>query len=131
VIGLSALEEGLKTFEGVSMQAVRDKSIRLGDLFTAVVREAMGAAFDLACPADAHARGSQVSLRHPHGYALVQALIEAGVIGDFRAPDVARFGFTPLYLSYADVFEAGRRLKAVMDEERWRAPRFSERRAVT
>ena len=62
---------------------------------------------------------------------LVQALIEAGVVGDFRAPDVARFGFTPLYLSYSDVFEAGGRLKAVMDEGLWRAPRFSELRAVT
>jgi kynureninase len=131
VIGLAALEEGLKTFEGVSIQAVREKSLRLGDLFTAAARDAMGAAFELACPADAHVRGSQVSLRHPHGYAIVRALIEAGVIGDFRAPDVARFGFTPLYLSYADVFEAGRRLKTVMDEELWRAPRFSERRAVT
>ncbi len=131
VIGLAALEEGLKSFEGVSMAAVREKSIRLGELFIALAREAMGEAFDLACPADAQARGSQVSLRHPHGYALVQALIEAGVVGDFRAPDIARFGFTPLYLSFADVFEAGRRLKAVMDEERWTAPRFSERRAVT
>lgn len=131
VIGLAALEEGLKTFEGVSMQAVREKSIRLSELFLAVARDAMGADFALACPADAHDRGSQISLRHPHGYALVQALIEAGVVGDFRAPDVARFGFTPLYLSYSDVFEAGGRLKAVMDEQRWRAPRFHERKAVT
>jgi kynureninase len=131
VIGLAALEEGLKTFEGVSMEAVRKKSIRLGELFTDLAHEAMGSAFELACPTDARARGSQVSLRHPQGYAIVQALIEAGVVGDFRAPDVARFGFTPLYLSYADVFEAVRRLKTVMDEERWRAPRFSERRAVT
>ena len=131
VLGLTALEEGLKTFEGVSMAAVREKTIRLGELFETLAREAMGAAFDLASPADARTRGSQISLRHPHGYAIVQALIEAGVVGDFRAPDVARFGFTPLYLSYADVFEAGRRLKAVMNEEHWRAPRFSERRAVT
>jgi len=131
VLGLAALEEGLKTFEGVSMATVREKAIRLGELFTALAREAMGEAFELACPADPRARGSQMSLRHPHGYAIVRALIEDGVVGDFRAPDVARFGFTPLYLSYADVFEAGRRLKVVMGEARWRAPRFSERRAVT
>jgi len=131
VLGLAALEEGLKTFEGVSMQQLREKAIRQGDLFMALARDAMGGAFELASPTDADARGSQISLRHPHGYAMVQALIEAGVVGDFRAPDVARFGFTPLYLSYADVFEAGRRLKIVMDEERWRAPRFAQRRAVT
>ena len=131
VIGLAALEEGLKTFEGVSMQAVRRKSMRLGQLFAALAEAALGEAFDLACPADPEARGSQLSLRHPDGYAIVQALIEAGVVGDFRAPDVMRFGFAPLYLSYADVFEAGRRLAAVMAEQRWRAPRFAERRAVT
>lgn len=131
VIGLAALEEGLKTFDGVSLTSVREKSIRLAELFVALARDAMGPAFALASPADAAGRGSQVSLRHPDGYAIVQALIEAGVVGDFRDPDVARFGFTPLYLSFADVFEAGRRLKAVMQEERWRAPRFAERRAVT
>jgi kynureninase len=76
-------------------------------------------------------RGSQVSLSHPHGYAIMQALIEAGVVGDFRAPDVIRFGFTPLYLSYADVFEAGARFTAVMREERWRDPRHAVRRSVT
>jgi kynureninase len=131
VLGLAALEEGLKTFDDVSMTDVRAKSIRLGELFLALARNAMGEAFQLACPADPGLRGSQVALSHPDGYAIMQALIEAGVVGDFRAPDVMRFGFTPLYLSYADVFEAGRRLAGVMADERWRAPRFSARRAVT
>jgi len=131
VLGLAALEEGLKTFDGVSMAEVRNKSIRLGELFVALAQGALAADFALACPAEGAQRGSQVSLAHPHGYAVMQALIEAGVVGDFRAPDVMRFGFTPLYLSYADVFEAGRRLAEVMAEERWRAPRFAARRAVT
>lgn len=131
VIGLSALEEGLKTFEGVSMQDVRAKSIRLSELFLAQVAATAGDAFTLASPADPAARGSQAALSHPDGYAIVQALIEAGVVGDFRAPDILRFGFTPLYLSYADVWEAARRLGEVMASGRWREPRFSERRAVT
>ena len=131
VLGLTALEEGLKTFDGVSMAEIRAKSVRLGELFLVQARTALGPAFDLASPADPAGRGSQVSLRHPEGYAVVQALIEAGVVGDFRAPDVMRFGFAPLYLSYADVFEAGERLARVMGDEIWRAPRFAERRAVT
>jgi kynureninase len=72
-----------------------------------------------------------VALRHPDAYAIVQALIAAGVVGDFRAPDVARFGLTPLYLGYADLFEAVERLHTVMSEETWRAPRFNQRLAVT
>ncbi len=131
VIGLAALEEGLKTFEGVSTADIRAKSMRLSELFLLYAREALGADFALACPANPAERGSQVSLAHPHGYAIVQALIEAGVVGDFRAPDVMRFGFTPLYLSYADVFEAGRRLQGVMDSGVWREGRFAEVRAVT
>ena len=85
----------------------------------------------MVSPRDAELRGSQVSLRHKEAYRVMRALIDRGVIGDFRTPDVMRFGFTPLYLSYADVFEAGRRFKAVMDEGRWRDPRHSVRRAVT
>lgn len=131
VLGLVALEEGLKTFDGVSMSDVRAKSMRLSELFITLARDAMGEAFALASPTDPAARGSQLSFAHPHGYEIVQALIEAGVIGDFRAPDIMRFGFTPLYLSYADVFEAGRRLSEVMRTECWREPRFAERRAVT
>ena len=131
VIGLAALEEGLKTFDGVDMAAVREKSIKLGDLFIALVEARLPGVFDLACPRDAARRGSQVALRHPEAYAIVQALIAVGVVGDFRAPDVARFGLTPLYLGYADVFEAVERLHRVMSEATWREPRFSQRLAVT
>ena len=131
VLGLAALEEGLKTFDQVLVSDVRAKSIRLSELFLIMARDALGDEFELACPTDPGQRGSQVSLRHPSGYAIIQALIAAGVVGDFRAPDVMRFGFTPLYLSYADVWEAGRRFAEVVGSGVWREPRFSERRAVT
>ncbi len=131
VLGLAALEEGLKTFDGVDMAAVRKKSMRLGDLFIEQVEARLPGVFDVACPRDASGRGSQVSLRHPAAYAIVQALIAAGVVGDFRAPDVARFGLTPLYLGYADVFEAVERMVAVMTAKIWREPRFAARLAVT
>ena len=131
ILGLAALEEGVKTFDGVSMSELRAKSIRLSELFLILAREALGREFELASPANPAERGSQISLRHPHGYAMVQALIEAGVVGDFRAPDLMRFGFTPLYLSYADVWEVGRRFAEVVASGVWSAPRFNERRAVT
>ena len=76
-------------------------------------------------------RGSQVSLRHPQGYAMVQALIAAGVVGDFRAPDILRFGFTPLYLGYAEVADAARRLCTLVRTQAWRDERFNQRLAVT
>ncbi len=131
VIGLAALEEGLKTFEGVEMAAVREKSMRLGDLFIALVEASLPGVFALACPRVAAARGSQVSFRHPNAYAIVQALIAAGLVGDFRSPDVARFGLAPLYLGYTDVFEAVERICRVMKQESWREARFSQRLAVT
>jgi kynureninase len=72
-----------------------------------------------------------VSLAHPDGYAIMQALIERGVIGDFRAPDVLRFGLAPLYVRYVDVWDAVALLRAVMRDETWREPRFRQRRSVT
>jgi kynureninase len=82
-------------------------------------------------PADASRRGSQVSFAHPEGYAIMQALIERGVIGDFRAPDVLRFGLAPLYVRYTDVWDAVVTLREVMHCETWRDARFQTRRSVT
>ena len=79
----------------------------------------------------AAARGSQVSFRHPEGYAIMQALIAHGVIGDFRAPDILRFGFTPLYTRFVDVWDAVDRLVHVLDSGEWREPRFHRKAAVT
>ena len=85
----------------------------------------------LASPRDPEQRGSQVSFRHPEGYALVQALIGRGVIGDFRDPDILRFGFAPLYLRYVDVWDAVEQLSQVLDSGEWQQEAFKTRQAVT
>jgi kynureninase len=132
VIGLSALDAALTVFEGVDLSALRAKSQRLGDLFLDLVEQrCAGMGFEIACPRDAEARGSQVSLSHAHGYPIMQALIGREVVGDFRAPDILRFGFTPLYLRHVDVWDAVDRLVAVMQSGEWREARFNERAAVT
>jgi kynureninase len=131
VLGMAALEEGLKTFADVDMRAVERKGQTLGDLFLQLTQQRVGDEFVIGCPAPGARRGSQVALRHPDGYAIMQALIEAGVIGDFRAPDVMRFGLPPLYTRYVDMWDAVERLVAVMQQETWRADRFRIRAAVT
>jgi kynureninase len=130
VLSMAALEEGLKTFDGVDMLALREKSKALGDLFLALV-EARCAGFEIACPRNSALRGSQVSFRHSDGYAIMQALIERQVIGDFRAPDFIRFGFAPLYNRYVDIWDAVDRLAAIMEHGMWRNERFSVRASVT
>lgn len=132
VLSLAALDAALDAFEGVDLQAVRDKSVALTELFIRLVEErASRFGFQLVTPRDPARRGSQVSLRHPQGYPVMQALIERGVIGDFRAPDVMRFGFTPLYLRFVEVWDAVEALVEVMETEAWRDPRYSVRAAVT
>lgn len=130
ILGLSALDAALEAFDGVSMAALRAKSMALGELFLDLV-EARCPQLELACPRAADQRGSQASLRHDEGYAIIQALIARGVIGDFRAPDVLRFGFTPLYLRFVDVWDAVDILADVMATEAWRRPEFQARAKVT
>jgi len=130
VLSMAALEEGLKTFDGVDMAALREKSKALGDLFLQLVEERCGG-FEIACPRDGAKRGSQVSLRHKDGYAIMQALIANGVIGDFRAPDFIRFGFAPLYNRYVEIWDAVDRLATIMEKDIWREARFQNRRSVT
>jgi kynureninase len=132
VLSMAALEEGLKTFDGVDMTALREKSKALGDLFLQLVEERCGGfGFEIACPREGAKRGSQVSLRHKDGYAIMQALIANGVIGDFRAPDFIRFGFAPLYNRYVEVWDAVDRLATIMEKDIWRQARFRTRAAVT
>jgi kynureninase len=132
MLSLAALECGVDLMLEADMAAIRAKSQDLGDLFIALVEQELpGAGLALAAPRDASERGSQVSFRHPEGYAIVQALIARGVIGDFRAPDICRFGFGPLYTTYAEVWDAVGHLAAVMAAEAWRDPRFRRRAAVT
>ena len=127
ILAMAALDEGLKTFEGIEIAEIEAKAGCLGNLFI----DAVGDCMALASPRDARLRGGHVVFAHDHAYAIVQACIERGVVGDFRAPNLARFGFAPLYLSYADVAQAGALVREVVLSEAWREQRFSERKAVT
>ncbi len=133
VLSMAALECGVDTVASAKMDAIREKSIALTDLFIALVEEHLpGHGFTLMTPRDARVRGSQVSFaRAEGGYAIMQALIARGVIGDFRAPDILRFGFTPLYTRFVDVWDAVERLAEVMSSGEWRDARFGARAAVT
>ena len=130
VIALAALDAALDVWDGVSMEEVRAASIRLSECFIREV-EARCPELELASPRDPERRGSQVSLRHAESYAVCQALIARGVIGDFRAPDVLRFGFTPLYLGEADVRAAVDHIEVVMRERLWDRPEYRAKARVT
>jgi kynureninase len=132
ILSLTALEAGLDLFADVALDALRRKSGALGDLFIALVaQELASSGLALASPRLAAERGSQVSYQHPEGYPIMQALIARGVIGDFRAPDILRFGFAPLYVSSTDIWNAVAQLVAVMEGQEWRKPEFRRRAAVT
>lgn len=143
ILSLVALEAGLDTFLAAmplgGMSALRSKSLSLTDLFMQLVHERLqGHGFEVLTPVESSRRGSQVSLSTSEGaYAIVQALIDRGVIGDFRAgdgqayPDILRFGFCPLYLSHEDVWHAVDRLHAVVASGVWREARYARQHAVT
>jgi kynureninase len=114
----------------VDMHALRERSIALSEIFIAGV-EAACPDLRLASPRDPNTRGSQVSFHHPDGYAMMQALIAQGVIGDFRAPDIMRFGFTPLFIDEGDVGHAIDILAAIIRDGTWDQPQFKQRAAVT
>jgi kynureninase len=130
VIAMAALDAALDVWDGVSMHDVRNASIALSDLFIREV-EARCPDLTLASPRDGAMRGSQVSFRHADGYAIMQALIARGVIGDFRSPDMMRFGFTPLYIGDAEVRAAVDIIEDVIVNRRWDAPEYRERALVT
>ncbi len=131
VLALSALDAALDAFEGVDPADLRATSLSLTDYFIALVDERLPGVFELLTPREHDRRGSQVSLRHPHAYGLVQALIARGVVGDFRTPDVARFGFAPLYVSHTDVWDAVDHLVAVIEKQEYDDPSYSTRNPVT
>ena len=132
VLSLAALDAGLELFDQVDLRLVRAKSLALGRLFRRLVaQECDGSGLRLVSPADPEQCGSQVSYAHPDGYAIVQALIARGVIGDFRAPDVLRFGFAPLYLRHVDVLDAVLALRDVLATRAYDDPRFRDRALVT
>jgi kynureninase len=132
ILSLAALECGAKTIAAAGVERLRRKSMRLTELFVRLVeRECAGQGLALASPRDPARRGSQVSLRHPEGYAIVQALAARGVIGDFRSPDVLRFGFAPAYLRFVDVWDAVLALRLVMEQREWEQPEHRVRARVT
>jgi kynureninase len=132
ILSLRALQASLDMWDEVDLTLVREKSMALTDVFIALVESHCGSyGVALASPRDRNARGSQVSFAHPHGYAVMQALIARGVIGDFRAPNLIRFGFTPLYTSYRDMWDAVMVLRDVLESEAWKDPRFAVASAVT
>jgi kynureninase len=130
VLSLSLVECGLEVFEETTMAAIREKSLALTDLFIELVESTCaGHPLGLVTPREHARRGSQASFTHPHGYAVMAALIARGVIGDYREPEIMRFGFTPLYTSYADVWDAVAILKDILDRESYDTR--LERSAVT
>ena len=132
VLGLTALECGVDLMLRANIRELRRKSVRLGQLFIERMEQrCAGFGFQLISPADPELRGSQISYAHTNGYEIVQALKERDVIGDFRAPNVLRFGLTPLYLRYADIVELVERLRDICATRAWDKPDYRERAAVT
>lgn len=131
IISMAALAEGVQLMTQADLQTVRQKSQRLGDLFLDLVEAWLPEHFDIVCPRDCNQRGSQISLAHDEGYAIVQALIAHGVIGDFRAPNILRFGFAPLYLRYVDIWDAVETLRQIIFNRTWDDARFKTRAQVT
>jgi len=131
ILALAALEAGLDTFDGISMSDAAAKSRALSQLFVDEIETRCGDEVRLESPRDPAQRGSHVVFAHPEGYAVMQALISRGVIGDFRAPDHMRFGFAPLYNSFADMVRAAEILADILATREWDQPRFRERAKVT
>ena len=132
VLSLRALDAGLAAIEDAAMADIRAKSLAMTDLFIDLVADTCRAhGATIVTPSDHDRRGSQVSIMFESGYAVVQALIARGIIGDFRAPDIMRFGFAPAYLGFADVWRAAEAFNDVMATGAWKAAGFSTRRAVT
>ncbi|MBA5687107.1 kynureninase [Rugamonas apoptosis] len=118
VVSLAMVECGLDVFAQTTMDVIRAKSLALTDLFIALVEQRCAAhPLELVTPREHARRGSQVSFAHPHGYAVMSALIARGVIGDYREPSIMRFGFTPLYTSHADVWDAVEILRDILDRQ--------------
>lgn len=132
ILSMAALEGAIDILLRAEQQEVRRKSQALGDLFIRLVEErCAGFSLEVSSPLDAALRGSQVALRHPQAYRIIRALIDAGVIGDFRPPDLMRFGFAPLYTRYVDIWDAVERLHQVLLTRAWQNPAYEGRLAVT
>jgi kynureninase len=130
ILGLTALEVGVDLIAEIGVARLHAKSQALSEFFCECCA-AHGLSLDLISPPDSRQRGSQLSLRHPEAYALCQALIARGVIGDFREPDIVRLGFAPAYLRFEDIAEAARQLAQALDGREWEREEFRQRARVT
>ena len=131
ILGMAALESALEVYEGVSTRDLRTKSVALTQAFIDAVLEQDLADVQLLTPKNPDSRGSHVSLAHPQGFAIAQALIERGIIVDFRAPDIIRFGFSPLYNRFIDAGLACQALFEIVHTKAYLDPRFSKKSRVT
>jgi len=132
ILSMLALEVAVDLWLTVNQQEARRKSMALGDLFIKLVDETLrDLAVEVASPREAQIRGSQVSLRHKQAYRVMRALIDRGVIGDFRTPDLMRFGFASLYTRYVDIFDAISCLREVLITRAWQRPEYATRLTVT
>ena len=132
ILSMRGVECGLNTYSGVKMDDVRAKSVSLCHLFIELIKqECTEFGLEVIGPDNLEARGSHVSIAFEHGYSIVQAMIEKGVVGDFRAPNLMRFGFAPLYISHVQVWEAVDVLKQCLREKAWRNPKYNRLVTVT
>jgi kynureninase len=132
VLSLASLDEALTIWEGVSIAAVRRKSTAQTARFIERVEAACaGQGLTLASPREDQLRGGQVSFTHENGYPIMQALISRGVIGDFRAPNILRFGFSPLYVRFVEIDRAAEILAEILTTGVWRRPEFAQAQTVT
>jgi kynureninase len=132
ILALGALDGALDEFDGVDLADLRDKSVGLTSAFMALVeRKCEGFGLSIATPRHGTERGSHVALRHVDGYSIMQALIARQVVGDFRSPDIMRFGLAPMYVGYRDVWDAVDVLVDVLTSGEWRDPRYAARSRVT
>ncbi|MBK8594549.1 MAG: kynureninase [Holophagales bacterium] len=131
ILSMTALDAALDVILEADLSLVREKSEKLTSFFVEAVEQECGAAVRLVSPRDPVRRGSQVSFAYPDGYAVIQALVARGVVGDFRVPDVLRFGFAPLYVRFVDTWDAARALAEVLSSHAHERPEFRRRLAVT
>jgi len=131
ILAMAALEAGIDTFDGIAMRDVEAKARKLSKLFVDEVEARCGSEVRLGSPRDPAQRGSHVVFAHPEAYAVMQALIARGVVGDFRAPDLMRFGFAPLYNGFGEIGRAAEILANILATREWDQSRFKERAKVT
>jgi kynureninase len=132
VIAMAVLSAALDLFEQVTMSQIREKSIAMTHFYQRLIEQSQTLSeLVMASPATSENRGSQLAYRHPQAYALCQALISHGVIADFRAPDILRFGFSPSFLSFEQLFDSVEKLKAIIESEQYKLPEFNRKQAVT